>query len=105
MIHYFLRGYFDGDGYVGTKRHKSIQIASSYENKWKNLFFILTKIGVTNKRFRKYISKKGHRHSSVSLNKEGSIKFLNFIYKGKKFGLSRKYNAFRSIYPINLCSV
>lgn len=89
---FFLRGYFDADGYIGIRKYGvSIGITSTYEQNWdflKDWNFKITK----------EISKIGHKCSRARIyNKNESQKFLDYIYDGEFFGLPRKYEKYKQL--------
>lgn len=100
MLHYWFRGLFDGDGcfYFNEKRRLTqMSIAGPYNQDWRFLTSLLDDLNI------KYvikakISKKGHKSSCVRVsNREGIIRFGQYIYQGDKFGLTRKRDKLRMI--------
>ncbi|MBS8122128.1 hypothetical protein [Candidatus Vampirococcus lugosii] len=71
----------DGRNYI------RVRFSGTYDYDWS--FFNL--IDIDYKCYR-YITKQG-RYSQITISKQkDAIKFMNFIYSGSKFGLSRKYD-------------
>ena len=96
----FIRGYFDGDGYLShtysdTKKQRFTICASFVGTKefCKNLEEILSKENI---HFSWHHDK---RHDdnvwSIKCNKTCSVKLLNYIYKDAKIYLERKYSKYK----------
>jgi DNA-binding transcriptional regulator WhiA len=80
---YFFRGIIDGDGYIGIRNDNtfSLVIAGSYNQSWKYLedLFKKFKLKYTVKNI---ITKKGHRHSVISIfNFRDILIFLDYVYR------------------------
>lgn len=95
MYSHYIRGFFDGDGWLGKK---DISITSS------NLFcsklaeMLLTKYDIkTRIRFKNKVSELCFRRSDV-------LSFLNWIYKDANIFLERKYQRYLEYHKINLVS-
>lgn len=99
LIKYFLRGYLDGDGYVGKTK---IQFSAPYDYDWTHFISVLVMLGISDYKIRKYISSKNHKSSSMIINhKHDSKKLLDFIYEGRgedRIGLGRKYDKYLEYY-------
>ena len=99
--YYWWRGYFDADGclYV-NKKHYTVQIsiASTYEQDWKFVEELFMKLGCKYSIYRRnHKAKNGNISYSSSImirNKKDCLKFLDYIYQGEVFGLSRKYKKY-----------
>ena len=91
LYRHFIRGYFDGDGYVG-KRSASITSSKAFCQALKIILNI--ELGINT------YHRKPHPHNSdliESLEISGERKcriFLNWIYKDSSIYLQRKYNKY-----------
>lgn len=90
---YFFRGFFDADGCLSISNDKyltpRIRFSGNYEHDWS----YFNELNLDFKTYR-YMLNKG-RYSQLSINKKNMvIKFLEFIYSGKVFGLKRKYEIY-----------
>lgn len=98
-LHYWLRGYFDGDGcfYYDQKNHKGqASITSSYEQDWSFLADFLKNKNIIAK-IKRTLGKKG-KNSVIRFCGRNQIKvFGDYLYQGKSFGLDRKYQKWSSI--------
>lgn len=103
LQHYWWRGYFDADGCICINKKNyttHISISSSYEQDWKFAEELFIKLGCKYKierRVSKYKSKSNdfHKNSLIVISrKKDALKFLNYIYQGEVFGLSRKYQKY-----------
>lgn len=109
LMRHFIRGYFDGDGCVRTKKYK---LSSG-----KIVEYPLCDISSVNKIFleqlREYLYKKMDICSYIYMEQSGvyrlcihkneyTIKFLNYIYNNTKLFLDRKYNKYLSIVNNNV---
>lgn len=96
---YFLRGYFDGDGYIDVSR---TAISATIGNDWTLFEATCKRYGVVTNKVRKYISPvTGHKFSEIRMNKASASLFLRFIYGSypvDKIGLVRKYQKFATYY-------
>lgn len=92
LLHYWWRGYFDGDGciYFNAKNHsKKVQITASYDYDWSFAERLFKSLSV-NYSFQRACCERGCR-SSIVTHSHGSIRrFMEYIYSGKSFGLKRK---------------
>lgn len=103
--HYWFRGYFDGDGcwYHYPKSYiNQCTIAASYYQNWSFMIKLIKLLKIKNYNINKSQTKnkKGitNKYSQLRFcNKDGIIKFGNYIYKGKQFGLTRKLEKYNSI--------
>lgn len=91
-LHYWMRGYFDGDGcfYHNPKKYlKQASIASTHEQDWNYLDSFIKSLGINT-----FIKRKIHNKKS----KDSVLRFFgpsisifgSYIYQGKQFGLQRK---------------
>jgi hypothetical protein len=93
--HYWWRGYFDGDGSFTFNKPPNVKInlASCYEQNWDFVEELKNDIDFEYK-ICKRVNQKS-KNSIIIVEKEDSIKkFMNYILKGRKFGLIRKYNKY-----------
>lgn len=96
LQHYWWRGYFDGDGcFCSYKETNRVSLVSCYNQNWLFLDKLCKKLNI---KYNIVIRKIGKsKNSSVSFTNETYIKqFCNYLYKGEKIGLNRKYNKFIS---------
>lgn len=96
VIHYFWRGYLDGDGYIGKS---SIQFSGNIDYEWSILINLLTELKIEKFSYRKYINQKTqHKFSAIIIpNKTHRKIFLEYVYQNyqnDKIGLKRKYKAY-----------
>jgi len=94
-LHYWMRGYFDGDGCFYFNKNLSLRqgcFSSSYEQDWNYLFLFLVNLEMTPKI---KLSNKKTKSSAIRFTgKKNTIIFGNYIYQGKQFGLDRKYQKY-----------
>lgn len=96
-LHYWIRGYFDGDGcfYFNQKwKTKQANIGSAYEQDWDYFLNFLNSINVSAKAFKNTHKKSNSKSSLLRFCGKQIVNFGNYIYKGKLFGLNRKYDKF-----------
>lgn len=97
LKNYFYRGWVDGDGcfYYNKKLHlMEFVMSGQYEQDWSSLISLCEKLEI-NYKISNIKTKKGHKHSRFLIKKKQDIvKFGNYIYQGKTFGLQRKYDRF-----------
>jgi len=98
---YWMQGYVDGDGFIkgniknGKINRGTIQIGSSYDQDWS----FLEKIINCNVKIKKYISRKGHKSSTLNITKINDCKkFLNWLYEYPEMCLKRKYEKYTKFY-------
>jgi hypothetical protein len=97
LKHYWVRGLFDGDGYIHTdsKGSHRLGISSTYKQDWKYMENICKTLGVDYSVHRKLIPAKKHASSEfVIYGMYRVIRFCNFMYDGfpsDEIGLYRKY--------------
>lgn len=99
LIHHFMRGYFDGDGCIYTRKNKkgvntfSVIGNCNFINKYKETLFkgIGKKNDCKNRIFDNNITA-----FSLGGNKQ-ICKIYNFLYKNANIFLERKYNKFKEI--------
>lgn len=103
LVHYFYRGWIDGDGcffidYNNNRKHFSL--TSTYEQDWFDFINLLNSLNI-HYGYRQPIRKNGHKNSTIELCKQSSIMALgDFIYNGYEtdlIGLPRKYETFLKI--------
>ncbi|MEK6884128.1 MAG: hypothetical protein AABY22_31150, partial [Nanoarchaeota archaeon] len=89
---YFIRGYFDGDGYVAENKYK-IVIAAPYNCDWSSL-----RSETSDKNIEWIIEFQqddiGRASCAVISNERCYLNFFKYIYGGEFFGLSRKRDRF-----------
>lgn len=100
LKHYWVRGLFDGDGYIGYGSTGSswVKLTSSYEQNWKYLEDLCQKLNIVYKISRdRYTNRHGKVNSrsvfSIT-NAIGVKRFCDYIYSGREqdgLGLRRKY--------------
>lgn len=98
----FIRGYFDGNGYIGinkislksdTKDYLRVSINSGSFKFIEWLSFYLNNININN-----YIIKdEDNNNYSVYICSESLTKFLNYIYDKSTVYLDRKYNKYKNL--------
>lgn len=99
FLHYFIRGFFDGDGcfYVSAdNKQKQCYLAGSYDQNWDWIEELFNDIGVEYSIKRKVQNEKS-KYSIVYIKKKSISTFGNYIYKdflNDNIGLKRKYNKF-----------
>jgi intein-encoded DNA endonuclease-like protein len=87
-LSHFIRGYFDGDGYVNYEKYVVSFVGGSIMF-MKSLIEVLERIGL-----KAYT--KGNKHFRVLITGRNSIKrFSDWIYKDKGLFLERKYKVFQ----------
>ena len=96
LIRHFLRGYFDGDGNITWRKHYSsgfkylVQVAGNR----KFLLNSFQKYFPSNCNLYKYKTSKQCYVWKVA-NKQKVLEFLNYLYKGAKIYLDRKYKIYK----------
>lgn len=87
----FLRGFFDGDGSISVRPNGTTVVCSicSTDIFCKTLESYMKTLDIHFGKF--YYRKPDKPTGSMFLNKENSIKFLNYIYKDAELKLNRKY--------------
>lgn len=96
-LHYWLRGYFDGDGcfYYNQKwKTKQANIGSTYNQDWTYFIEFLDSYNIKAKAFKKIHKKSKSKSSLLRFCGKQIIKFGEYIYQGKQFGLDRKYQKY-----------
>ncbi|MFN7656522.1 MAG: LAGLIDADG family homing endonuclease [bacterium] len=103
IIHYFFRGFFDGDGcfYVSKdNKQKQCYLAGSYEQDWSWVEDRLKKLNIDYTIKRKTQKGGKEKYSIVYIKKSYIKNFGFFIYENydiDNIGLPRKYNKFLQI--------
>jgi hypothetical protein len=91
--HYWILGYFDGDGCI-SKKDNTILFASCYEQDWSFMEKICKELSVQFQ-IKQYIHPlKGHRGSTFGIHLfTSTYKFINYLYQNKiqDIGFERKY--------------
>ena len=88
-LHHFIRGYFDGDGYVNYQKY-TVSFVGGSHSFMKSLYKILCE-----QNFHPNFLSKG-KHYRVILSGRRTIKqFSEWIYKNKELFLQRKYEVFQ----------
>lgn len=95
LRHYWWRGYFDGDGCFSVSRSRfQLGISGCYDQDWTFFDKLAIELNVTYGIDRRCNEKRGV--SAISIGNEASIRrFMEYIYQGESFGLSRKRNNYR----------
>lgn len=108
LIRHFVRGYFDGDGWVGKK---AISIVSTLDF-CNSLAKILKELFNINCYIRARHPERNNTIRMLELNKKSARTFLNWIYKDSNIHLQRKYDRYlkqieyeKSLAEIRICSV
>lgn len=98
LQHYWWRGLFDGDGWFNFNSGLKycFGISSCYQQDWTYAEDLFKKLDI-----KYYISKRktktGNSCDICVGNYDGTVKFGDYIYQGKRFGLSRKYLKFQAL--------
>lgn len=92
LLKHFIRGYFDGDGFVGINAKKQLvsSIASSYKFNLKLKDFLEKKLKI----YCGYI-KRGS-FSVLEMSGKSTLFLLNYLYDNSKIFLKRKRNVFEN---------
>ena len=108
LVRHFVRGYFDGDGWVGEK---AISIVSTL-NFCNSLAEILKEQFNINCYIRARHPERNNTIRMLELNKKSARTFLKWIYKDSNIHLQRKYDRYlkqieyeKSLAEIRICSV
>lgn len=108
LVRHFVRGYFDGDGWVGEK---AISIVSTL-NFCNSLAEILKEEFNINCYIRARHPERNNSIRMLELNDKSARTFLNWIYKDSNIHLQRKYDRYlkqmeyeKSLSEIRICSV
>lgn len=88
FLKYYLRGFFDGDGWLG-KKDISVTASNSFCNELQK--FLNSKNIKTRKRSKGKVTE-------LCFLRESSRKFVNWIYKDSKIHLDRKYQKYLKYY-------
>jgi intein/homing endonuclease len=97
LLHYFVRGYFDGDGCVYVNKSKYVSFTASHNKVWTSIIKLLDDLNIE---YRLVKSKKPNGNFTEEIriiSYQSILKFANFIYSGRIFGLLRKRNKFLTI--------
>lgn len=90
LRHYFWRGFFDGDGYIGIKpRNKSLVLTGALQQNWTTLEILLNHLEIQYS-IHRVLSKNGKCSRVRISNISGIRKFGEYLFQGCIFGLSRK---------------
>lgn len=108
LVRHFVRGYFDGDGWVGKK---AISIVSTL-NFCNSLAEILNQELNVNSYIRPRHPERKNNIRMLELSKKAARKFLIWIYKDSNIHLQRKYDRYlkqieyeKSLAEIRICSI
>lgn len=97
LIVHFVRGYVDGDGYIGVGSKKCLSIVSNKD-------FCTSLINIfPNYHFSKIINKRGDNRI-VTLHMSGRKQiesFLNLLYSNANIYIDRKYDAYKELLEFN----
>lgn len=96
LEHYWWRGYFDGDGCFYTNKRWStyqVTLSSCFNQNWMFMHSLCSELGIQG-RESKQAGTRGSSSRFRITDKKGVMKFLEYIYSGKQFGLSRKHTMF-----------
>lgn len=100
FIHHFIRGYFDGDGYIGTEGKSGRELKKYRVTILSTKQFLLS----ITKNLPSYIKWKIHKRGNIyNLCIRGNnqvINFCKFIYKNATIYLHRKYEKFLDLEKI-----
>lgn len=100
LKHYWFRGLFDGDGYIGYSKSGMswVKLTSSYDQDWTYMTRLCTSLGIVFKIHRdRYINRHGKVNSRSVFSIHNAIgvrSFCDYIYQGRKndeIGLTRKH--------------
>lgn len=91
---HFIRGYIDGDGYIGVKHNKTYDVLRMSVLGTEDLLMGI--VDYFDLKEKDYNLRHDKRHTeqvfSLEFNKEATLKIAKTIYKGSKIHLTRKYN-------------
>lgn len=99
LLHYFIRGFFDGDGcfYISKNgKQKQCYLCGSYEQNWMWIEKIFNELNIKYTIKRK-IQNINSKYSIIYINKNSIGRFGKYIYEDyetDKIGLKRKYEKF-----------
>jgi hypothetical protein len=96
-LHYWMRGYFDGDGcfYYNEKwKTKQANIGSTCNQDWTYFVDFLNFYNIKAKAFKKTHKKSQSKSSLLRFCGKQIVNFGEYIYQGKQFGLDRKYQKY-----------
>jgi hypothetical protein len=102
LLHYFIRGFFDGDGcfYISKDGvQKQCFLCGSFNQDWSWIETIFNKLGIKYN-IKQKIQKKNQKYSIVYIIKKSIMNFGNYIYKNYDYdniGIRRKYEKFLKI--------
>ncbi len=94
LKHYWWRGYFDGDGGFTCSDHtRRVTLTSCYEQDWSFFKTLADELGL---HYRLSQFRDDNRAaSSINIENEANLRrFMDYIYRGETFGLSRKRQAY-----------
>lgn len=96
MQHYWLRGLLDADGHISFKnqstgngkyKHLGVHFYACYNYQWSSILNVLKQFNFKCRQ-RKRVT--GNTSEISCQTRESALLFLDLIYSGKQFGLSRK---------------
>jgi len=86
-MHYFIRGYFEGDGHINKGRLYRVTFTSASLNFLKQLsHYIYTKLGIES-----VLDKYEGNYWKLRLNQKSAVKLLKWMYSGEIFVKSQRY--------------
>lgn len=97
LISHFIRGYFDGDGYISHNNDYTCEIMGT-ENFCITLQSILLKVGINSKIYNTTLRKETSTRRLYIGKKNNVRKFLEFIYTDSTIYIERKHNIALSRY-------
>ena len=103
LQHYWFRGYCDGDGSFGkNKKSRKLTFCGNINQNWEFINILTNILNIPNYKSNKIIKttqKNTINEYSICVcyNKMGIKTFGEYIYQGKQFGLTRKYEKYLSI--------
>lgn len=97
LISHFIRGYFDGDGYISHNKDYTCEIMGT-ENFCMTLQSKLLEVGIDSKIYNTTLRKETSTRRLYIGKKNNVCKFLKFIYADSTICIERKYNIALSRY-------
>lgn len=100
LHNYFFRGLFDGDGclHITKQKRGQLEISGPHTQNWKYVEKLFQELNIKYSICRTVNKKTGHKRSQIKIFRQTDIlKLKNYLYKGKLFGLNRKYKKFKEV--------
>lgn len=93
LMKHFIRGYIDGDGYLGVKHNNTcdtlrFSICSGSED---FLLSLVKEMGLKNTDYRYRKDNRSNLYI-IEIHKEPTLRIINYLYKNSKVHLTRKYD-------------